>query len=91
MSDTTEPAIPVIAPVPVQAYRDLLQFAEIDLGGLSRTGVRVAVDITEDKDATVKAIVTVAHVNGGRLDIGAKAAYRGRFVSYGGFVQWSRE
>jgi hypothetical protein len=86
-----EPAIPIRAVLPLQAHRDLLQLAETDLGGLSRTGVKVAFDVIED-GAEVKALVTVMDVGPGTLDAGVRVqAYRGRPVSYGGFVQWTKE
>lgn len=91
MSETTEPAIPVIAPIPVDAYRDLLQLAEVEIGGLSRTGVRLALDITDAGNAEVRAVATVTKVAGGRLDLGARVVFRGRPTSYGGYIQWTRE
>lgn len=94
MSDaakTTEPAIPVVAAIPVDAYRDLLQLAEVEIGGLSRTGVRLALDITEAGNAEVRAVATVTKVAGGRLDLGARVTFRGTPTSYGGYIQWTRE
>lgn len=91
MSDTTEPAIPVRALIPLQAHRDLLQFAEADLGGLSRTGVKIDYEVLKGWQAgTVRAIFTVKK---GRdeFDAGVKVTYHGREVSYGGFVQWTRD
>lgn len=91
MTDTTEPAVPVVAAIPIQAYQDLLHLAAADIGGLHGTGVRVAWDFTEGQGATVQAVATVLHVTGGTLDAGVKVTYRGRAVGYGGFVQWTRD
>ncbi len=87
----TEPAVPIVAAIPVDAYRDLLQLAEVEIGGLSRTGVRLAFDITEAAGAEVRAVATVTKVAGGRLDAGVKVTFRGKPTSYGGYIQWTRE
>lgn len=91
---TTEPAIPIRAALPVQAYRDLLDLTEMDLGSLSRTGLRLAYDVTEldagGAAAAVSAVVTVLDVGGGTLDVGAQVRYTGRWT-LGGFVQWTRQ
>jgi hypothetical protein len=91
MSDeTTEPAIPVIAALPFQAHRDLIDLAEVDLGGLSNTGLRIAWDITETRDAKLTAVGTVMHVAGGTIDIGVSVRYAGHWTA-SGFVQWVRK
>lgn len=90
MTDTTEPAIPIRAALPLQAYRDLFDLTERDLGSLSRTGVRVAWDVTEGQGATVTAVATVLNVAGGTLDVGTQVTYAGRWTA-GGFVQWTRK
>lgn len=90
MSETTEPAIPVRAAIPMQAYDDLLQLARADIGGLAGTGVRVAWDITEH-GANVKAVATVMRAWGGKLDAGVQVTYHGRPVTYAGFIQWTRQ
>jgi hypothetical protein len=90
MSDTTEPAIPVIAALPFQAHRDLNDLAEMDLGGLGNTGLLIAWDITETKAAKLTAVGTVMEVKGGTLDIGVQVSYAGQWTA-GGFVQWTRK
>lgn len=90
MSETTEPAIPIVAALPIQAFRDLMDLTEVDLGRLSRTGVRVAWDVTEDQGARVSAVVTVMDVAGGQLAVGTQVRYAGRWTA-GGFVQWTRQ
>jgi hypothetical protein len=90
VSETTEPAIPIRAALPIQAHRDLLDLAEMDLGGLGRNGLRLALDITEDQHAKLSAVVTVLDVAGGTLDVGAQVKYSGRYT-VGLYVQWSRQ
>jgi hypothetical protein len=88
--DTTEPAIPVIAALPFQAHRDLIDRAEVDLGGLRNTGLRIAWDITETKQARISAVGTVLQIAGGTIDVGVQVQYTGQWTA-GGFVQWSRK
>lgn len=88
--ETTEPAIPIRAALPMAAYRDLMDLTEVDLGGLSSNGLRVAFDITEAKDARLSAVVTVLDVAGGTVDVGAQVRYSGRWT-VGGYVQWMRK
>jgi hypothetical protein len=88
--ETTEPAIPIIAALPFQAHRDLNDLAEVDLGGLSNTGLRIAWDITETKHARISAVGTVMHVGGGTIDVGVQVQYTGQWTA-GGFVQWIRK
>lgn len=90
MSDTTEPAIPIRAALPQQAYDDLMSLAKAEIGGLQHTGWRVAYDITEDRQARISAVVTVLDVRGGTLDVGTQVKYAGRWTA-GGFVQWTRK
>jgi hypothetical protein len=82
---STEPAIPVIATLPVQAHRDLLDLVEMDFAGLPRPGLRVALDVTETKDAQFRAVVTV--VRGFDIAGAVKRSYTGRW-SAGVYVQW---
>ncbi|WP_291982014.1 hypothetical protein [Luteitalea sp.] len=95
MSDETkptEPAIPVVAVVPVDAYADVLALAEAELGSLKRTGLRIALQMTEAKDAKVTAVLTVKDVAKGDLDIGGflTRRYTGRWVG-GLYLQWTQD
>jgi hypothetical protein len=90
MSETTEPAIPIRAALPMEAYRSLLDAAEKDLGALSRTGVHVAWDVIEGRGATLEAVATIVDVAGGTLDLGTRLTYAGRWEA-GGYVRWTRK
>jgi hypothetical protein len=81
----TEPAIPIVALMPAQAHRDLLDLVEMEFAGLPRPGLRVALDVTETKDAQLRAVVTV--VRGLDLAGAVKRSYTGRW-STGVYVQW---
>lgn len=83
--ETTEPAIPVIAPLPVGAYASLLDLAKREWPQLQQPGARVAFDITARKDASVLAVVSVHEV-----DVGAvvRREFTGAW-SAGGFLQWT--
>jgi hypothetical protein len=85
MSDTTEPAIPVVALLPPQAHRDLLDLVETEFASLPQPGLRLSFDVTETKDAQLRAVVTVTR----GLDIATavKRSYTGRW-SAGVYVQW---
>jgi hypothetical protein len=91
MSDPNEPAVPIVAALPMQAYEDLFHLAKAEIGGLAGTGVRVAWDFTEAEGVNVRAVATVMHVKGGKVDAGVQVKFHGRPVSYGGFIQWTRE
>lgn len=84
--EQTEPAIQVIAPIPVQSIRDLMHLADRDFGGLDRPGVRVAFDITRQGDLRVAGVVKVHDVEGALL---AERTYDGRWRA-GVFVQWTK-
>ena len=85
MADTTEPAIPVVALLPPQAHRDLLDLVEMEFANLPNPGLRLAAEITETKDAQFRAVVTV--VRGLDLAGAVKRSATGRW-SGAGYVQW---
>jgi hypothetical protein len=89
VTDSSEPAIPIVAALPLQAHRDLLDLAEVHLGGLNKPGLRLQVDVTEDRAANLTATVTALNVAGGKLDVGARLKYTGRY-SGSVYVQWTR-
>lgn len=94
MSDTTEPAVPLLRPidagamVPKQAIDDLFALAAMKVGSLERTGVRVHASIGEN-GTRLAAVVTIKHVAAGTLDAGfVTVKARGRWVG-GAIVQWT--
>jgi hypothetical protein len=83
MSDT-EPAIPVIAPVPLASLRSLLDIAAQDWPKLDEPGARVAWHI-DARGVGVAAQVTVHDWDGRLL---ARRTYDGQW-EVGGAVTWT--
>jgi hypothetical protein len=85
VSDTTEPAIPVIAMLPPQAHRDLTDLVEMEFASLPQPGLRFSAVVTETKDAQFRAVVTV--VRGLDIAWAVTRSATGRW-SGAGYVQW---
>lgn len=91
MVDETEPAIPIKAAITPTAYRDLVDLADAHGATLGHPGVLVDFDITEAREARLRAVVTFLPTRlPGQVDLGAavKRTATGA-LSGGGFVQWT--
>lgn len=78
-----EPVIPVIAPIPMQAYRDLFTLAETDWPTLDAPGVQVAWKV-DARGVGVAAQMTVQDWEGRVL---ARRDFDGQW-EVGGSVTW---
>lgn len=85
MSD--EPAIPIIAPLPVQAHRSLLNLAEREWPTLQEPGVLVTVDATE-KGARISATVVAYRRSDLDIELLGRWSASGEWAA-GATVRWT--
>lgn len=84
MSETTEPAIPVIAPVPLASLQDLLATAARDWPNATQPGAQVAMKV-DARGISVAATLSVHDWNGAVL---GTRTYDG-YWEVSGLVRWS--
>lgn len=84
VASDTEPAIPVVAAVPLASLRTLLDVAAQDWPTLEEDGVLVSWKV-DKRGVSVAATVTVQDWDGGLV---GRREYDGQW-EVGGFVRWS--
>lgn len=84
MSEATEPAIPVIAPVPLKSLQDLLSTAARDWPQATQPGAQVAMHV-DSKGVAVVATLAVHDIEGALL---ARRQFDGHW-EIGGMVRWT--
>jgi hypothetical protein len=91
MADTTEPAIPVLAALPIPAHRDLTDLVEAEMTRLGHAQALVKVEVTEDRRAILTAVARIYDNDHNEIDVGGALTYTGRRWAGGGFIRWTRK
>jgi hypothetical protein len=84
MDGSTEPDVPILAPLPKPTQRSLLEFAKADWPLLNQPGLKVHIEATHAGDVQIAAIITVRDFSG--MVVGRRSVTG---WSVGAGFQWS--